>query len=482
MTTALTITVTSTIKKSLASTSILAAFFACAATQAQTSDSRLIEILVERGVITEQDARELLAETEAPEPRYPGLEFEPTMPIEDIHHRIQANRFRVETADGTHRFGIRGRLMVDAARGTFDDNLGSVAREDTPLPNHATRIRRARLGALGVMHDDWEWQLEVDFRDNEVRFANAYVGYLFPNSRLAVGHFKEPISMESSTSSRRLTFLERAAPIDAYRPDREIGILYETLVPAWYLGLGVFGGEGVEASRDLDEGYAFAARGSMAPHLTENSFVHLGASWNYRKNAYDVDDNEWSEVRLRTRTGARPLDLRLIGRDDLVGVESFTRTGLEAAAGSGPFAVQAEYMRVDLDLDRGAVIDELGNNATDRSSLTQDGWYVQASYFLTGESHNYRAFSGDFGTHIPARSLNQGGTGSWELAARFATADSLQHTRVGRGQKLDHWTLGLNWYPNKDMVFKANLMQFTNERDGESADGTVFALRAQFEF
>ncbi len=442
----------------------------------------LIRLLVERGALTSADADALLPPADPPPERHAGLQYEPTEPLTPREHVIRANRFRVETADGQHRFGVRGRLQADYGRGDFDSELESVAREDGPLPKHGTIIRRARLGVLGLMWDDWEWQMEVDFRDNEVRFANAYLAYLLPQGRIAVGHFKEPFSLESSTSSRRLTFLERAAPVDALRPDRELGIMYETLMPNFYIGAGLFGGTGVVSDRDVDEGYAFALRASFAPYMDDNTFTHIGAFYNYRKNAVDRDAAELVPVRLRTRTGVRALDLRLIGRDDLLGVDDLQRWGIEGAFGVGPFSPQGEFLRAEIDLDRRAVEEALGGNATDANSLTQDGWYIQASYFLTGEQRNYRPFSGDFGAQQTNTIFGRTGLGAWEVAARFATQDSREHTRVGRGQKLDHWTVGLNWYPNPDMVFKLNAMRFKNERDGESAKGTVFAARAQYEF
>lgn len=465
----------------LVANGVLSAVDARALKAPDASQDALIRLLVERGALTASDADDLLPK--APPQRYAGLQYDPVEPLTPREHLIRANRFRVESADGQHRFGIRGRFMADYGRGNFDSDIEATARESGPLPKHGTLVRRARLGALGVIYDNWEWQMELDFRDNEVRFANAYLAYLMPQGRLAVGHFKEPFSFESSSSSRRLTFLERAAPVDAFRPDRELGIMYETLLPRFYVGAGLFGGQGVVADRNVDEGYALALRASFAPHLKDESFVHIGGSYNYRKNAVDRATDSLVPVRLRTRTGVRSLDLRLIGRDDLEGVDDFQRFAFETAFGYGPFSFQGEYLRVKADLDRNALTRALGANATPNDSVTLDGYYVQASYFLTGETHNYRAFSGDFGAVQPNSIFGRdGGSGAWEIAARFATADSSENTRVGRGQELDHWTLGLNWYPNPEIVFKLNVMRLKNERDGESGKATIFAARAQYEF
>ncbi len=462
--------------------------FGSASATAQSSSREmdaLIDVLVEEGLVPANRAdrvRERVAERtreaaeEAATDRHAGLNYEPTLPVIDTGTRIQTRPFRVESADGKDRFGIRGRLMIDAAFADWDDNINDASSHDN-LARRGTTIRRARLGALGVYDGKWEWQMEIDFRDNEVRFANAYIAYLSDYGRFAIGNFKEPFSLESSTSSRRLTFLERATPVDAYRPDREIGLMYETLLENKYFALGVFGGDGVARDREAEEGYSLATRASFQPYSSDKVFSHLGISANYRKNSRD-DDRNAADVRLRSREGSRAIDARLIGRNDIEGVDSFYRVAVEGAWGYGPFSLQGEYLYVNLDLD-----ENLGDVRTDDSRISLDGYYLQASYFLTGEQRNYRAFSGDFGQQEVFNPLGRGGRGAWEIDARFAHADSIEHSRPGRGNKMDHYTLGLNWYPNSHTVFKINYMYFDYEGRGGTSNGNqVLGLRAQYEF
>ncbi len=470
--------------------------------QSLANDARLIDRLVERGVLTEDDARDIREQSTPADP-FPGMDYEPTDPIVGDDTNIRVRNFRVETQDGKHRFGIRGRLMVDYARTDFS-NSRSAGKYDTvddqrigrgELADYGTIIRRARLGALGLMYDNWEWQLEVDFRDEEVRFANAYLAYLFDRGRLAVGHFKEPFSLESSTSSRRITFIERATPIDAYRPSRQLGIMYETLIPDYYAAVGLFGGDGVARDRDLTEGWSVAGRASMAPVMDaeRNIFSHLGVSANYRQNAYERDavdgSRSYEDVRMRSRLGTRAVDGRFIGRRDYEDVEDYFTVALEGAYGIGPFSVQGEY-----------VIQEMNQQGDRDDGIENSGWYVQANYFLTGETRNYRAFSGDFGKTQVLRPLSAGGPGAWELAVRYAEADSWMDSpgsdaiEDGGGQAMDHVTLGLNWYPEDDIVFKFNAMWLNSEYQyvensegdfvspGKRTKGWVYALRAQYEF
>ncbi|MCK0538620.1 OprO/OprP family phosphate-selective porin [Alcanivorax quisquiliarum] len=452
---------------------------------AVSDSSDLIDTLLQKGILTDEEAASLRS-TQQPASRFQrsDVKYEPAEPIDDDDPAIAVRRFTVDSSDGQHRFRIRGRVQFDAARGDFDDDIAFVARQAHEPPEYGTIIRRARLGALGYMYGNWEWQLEVDFSDQEVDFANAYVAYLMPTGRLAIGHFKEPYSLESNTSSRRITFLERGASVDAMRPSRQLGIMYSTLRQNWHGAFGFFGGEGVSINRAVEEGYAFSGRLTVSPWADGGNFLHFGGSASHRQNAFDKEQDIWAPVRMRTREGARAIDLRLIGRDDIEAVEDFNRFVLEAAWGIGSFSLQAEYNRVDFNLDETAKLIAHGTDSNPSNSLTMDGFSIQASHFLTGEHRNYRPSNGTFGRVTPQRNFDpaSGNWGAFEIAARYATVDASEHSRIGRGQEMDHYTLGLNWYPNPDLVVKLNLMQFDAKRDDVESEGRVVAARLQYEF
>ncbi len=465
-----------------------------AAAEGGATTEELIAVLEDKGILSPEEAQRLRdrdapREAPPPAPRSPvnlhpdvAEQYEPLIPVGDDHPSVRVNKFRVATRDGRHRFGVRGRLMADYAYTDFDarDTIDDHRVDRGVIGRQGSFIRRARLGALGVMWDRWEWQSEIDFRDNEVRFANAYIAYLFDHGRLAVGHFKKPFSMESSTSSRRLTFIERATPVDAYRPDRQLGIMYETLQPGWYAAAGAFTTNGVARNRDVTEGYALAARASISPIETSSMWTHLGASALYHSNTYEGfgDDRSYQDVRMRSRLGTRAVDGRFIGRRDLDDVKDFYTLVGEWGVGYGPWSLQGEYLYQDF------------NRVGDGPDVKHRGWYTQASWFLTGDQRNYRSFSGDFGIMPVNRPLSAGGIGAWELAARFARADSFNEgvTSDG-GQKMDHYTLALNWYPEDDIIFKFNVIWLDGETQiggldgfGKQTKGWVYAFRAQYEF
>lgn len=448
--------------------------------QAATAGDALIETLVEKGVLSRAEADRILEERAAaqpaPAPRFNGVLYEPTERVIDDEPSIQVRRFTVDSADGRHRFRFRGRFQFDTARADFGDDMAQVAGQNGRLSRYGSIVRRARLGALGYMYDKWEWQLEADFAElGETSLANAYIAYLTPGGRIVAGHFKEPFGLEYATSSRRITFLERAAASDAYKVDRQLGVMYQTIRPDWYGAIGVFGGDGYTINRDAESGWSAATRLGRALYHQGTDFVHIGAAVNHRWNGRVNSNNARPTVRLRTREGTRAIDARLIGREDLTGVEQFTRYGAEFAAGFDAWSVQAEYLRVELDIDPAVV--------PGTRQVTQHGWYVQGSWFLTGEQRVYRPASANFGRITPKRDFQWGkGGGAWELAARYSRADSSEHTDPTAGQMMDHWTLGLNWYTNPDVVIKLNAMYLDAEGFGAQETGMVYAVRFQFEF
>ena len=85
-------------------------------------------------------------------------------------------------------------------------------------------FRRARIGAQGTVGDSATWVAEIDFANGDFRLRDMYIGLtaLPYVQEVKVGYFREPFSLEGTTSSRYLTFLERS-PINELDPARELG-------------------------------------------------------------------------------------------------------------------------------------------------------------------------------------------------------------------------------------------------------------------
>ena len=104
--------------------------------------------------------------------------------------------------------------------------------------------------------------------------------------------------------------------------------------------------------------------------------------------------------------------------------------GLESALVYGPFSVQGEYIYTDVDGKSGS------------SSPSFDGFYVQSSYFLTGEHRKYSTSKGSFSRVKPKENYKYGaGAGAWEVAARYSQID-LSDSGISGGKRSEERRVG----------------------------------------
>jgi phosphate-selective porin OprO and OprP len=198
----------------------------------------------------------------------------------------------------------------------------------------------------------------------------------------------------------------------------------------------------------------------------------------------------------------------LVGLNCVKNVENY---GAEVEAAWGPFSVQAEYLGMHYNRDPGIIFWQNqirgGTHPPGDASINFDGFYVYATWYLTGESRaeQYRGYE-EFnapgnGNVAQIKILNPwsaGGWGAWELAARvseinlndggFSFFQPLGTVANIQGGRQTDFTLGLNWYPDKGIRFMANwvdVFQYSapfNRPDLNGIHPQVFELRAQVDW
>lgn len=371
---------------------------------------------------------------------------------------------------------VGGRILLDAAFYDDDDyvDAGGSDQED------GAEFRAARLEVSGEMYKHVEFKLQVDFADNkkgksddtEVAFKDVYLGLkklkdcwgcLFPDIR--AGYFKEPFSLEELTSSRFTTFMERGLP-NVFVPGRNTGImLHDTLRGEQITyGVGLFtsssdGGFGI--FEDGEDGLAFTSRVTWTPWYDCNcecNRFHIGASYSHRFDIADVRYRQRPEIHLQDR-------LVDTGTFDADGVDIY---GAEMALVYGPFSVQGEYVQVNVD-----------SPAEDDPSFS--GWYVYASYFITGECRNYK--KGKFDRTKPCCDFLDNDcccSGAWEVALRYSSLDL--NDKAIQGGEEQNWTLGVNWYINPNTKVMANYVLADVDRGSIDETLGIFGLRLQVDF
>lgn len=370
-------------------------------------------------------------------------------------------KFQSPNADFAFQMG--GRLEADFA--TYDEDKQSLG--------DGTDIRRGRLYAQGTVYRDWDWKFEYEFADNSTTSTNAkgitdaYLRYKgFAPLLITAGNFKQPFGLEQMMSAHNLTFTERALS-QTFVPGRGIGLGVQTAGLNWSLA-GAVAGERPEGdvAAEGDEGWNLTARGTFAPFVTPGRILHFGAAaWRHEP------EDSTTALRFRSKPESNVTGVFLVDTGVMTGVDEMWVGGLEAAGVWGPWSVQAEYMRADVRRDAMA-------------DASFDGGYVQASWFLTGESRPYKAADGIFDRLTPTASVGLGGWGAWELAARLSRIDLTDAGLIG-GEQRD-FTLALNWYLTSNLRLMFDYVRVLElDRPGSAADGdepNSFTTRLHFDF
>jgi phosphate-selective porin OprO/OprP len=124
--------------------------------------------------------------------------------------------------------------------------------------------------------------------------------------------------------------------------------------------------------------------------------------------------------------------------------------------------LHSEYYRSDVDNP------ELGNPSF-------DGYFVTASWILTGEMKAYNKKSGVF-TGIPvAKSVYQNGKGAWEVYARYSDLDFDDGAINGGNMQIA--SVGLNWWLTPFFSVNAGYKYIWNEMNGEKAESSGLLTR-----
>jgi phosphate-selective porin OprO/OprP len=318
-------------------------------------------------------------------------------------------------------------------------------------------FRRLRLftegEGFGVLDYKFQIDLEPENSGREaVSIKDMFVGIhevpFFGYIRM--GNFKEPFSMEEITSSKYITFLERALP-NIFAPTRHVGIqsLSYTDDERWTLFYGAFFediSQTLKERVDDAQGIDLVARLGWNPIYTAGGrgVLHLGGGYVWTD---DRDDVVRFEARPETHESILVLDTGNLQADN------YHRLNFELAGVYGPLCLHSELFYVDV------------NGIGGQADTEYWGAFVYGSWFVTGENKNYSRIIKDWARVKPNTNFwwvrtvdgrSDCGWGAWELAARWSYLDLTAARGIGTPDDdeilnpglANNMTLGVNWYWN----------------------------------
>ncbi len=360
--------------------------------------------------------------------------------------KLKNGGLRISYGESSLRIG--GRAQFDALYA--DDDVTNI--------DSGTDVRRARVFVSGKINPKWKYKFQYDFSEETAK--DMYIAYnMDSGSQITLGHFAPAMFLESFTSSKWTTFIERAV-VDNFALDRELGVQYKRTGTHYSTSLSVTG-DNMEYDEGGDDAYSLVGRLTLSPKHETGNVLHFGITAALMEASDGVS------------AGARP-NSKVDGGTKLIKASlndatSSTVFGLEAATVCGAFSAQAEFVSVTAEGDD-TVEDE-----------TYSAYYAAASYFFTGESRSYYVDGGAFDS---PSAMN----GAVEAAIRFDHID-LNDDENGLTDdqgEMDMITLGLNYYPNSSVRFSLNYVNADVERapsaGGEDESVNLMQLRTQLVF
>lgn len=355
----------------------------------------------------------------------------------------------LESKDKNYKVWFDTRVQVDGA--VF---LGDTYNEI----GNGVSIRRARFAMKADINKNWYGEIDLDFSNSEIELKDAYLKYDFLNGlELKAGNFKEGFSMESTTTSRYLTFMERANVVSTFAPSRHIGFA-ANYQKKWFLAIGgihfqdIGGVEERTFSKDnnkdygMDEGYSFTGKIVGMPFYNNPKYgIHIGAAASYRTPL--SSEEVIGAMRYSTRSLTSINRKKYLDTDDITDVHHTLLGGFELAGYYRNFRVQGEYILADV------------HRRNDLETEKFNGFYVFGSCMLFGGQYRYNTGEGEFTQ--PGRGKKWGDI---ELAFRYDYMDLNSRPEGIMGGAGENYTFGLNYHVNDNVKIMLNYAYLNHDR------------------
>jgi len=408
------------------------------------------------------------------------------------------------SADGRFAATLHGVMQLDAAH--YDQpSAGPTSadfRRDGPALGatassvdaaHARDLkdgdlfRRSRIGLDGTAFSDWDYRLLFDFAgtgtENAGQVYETWVQYsgLKP-AHLRIGAFPASIGLDDQASTNSMPFLERAVSSDLARglaagDTRTAAELFANgdrwLVSGALTGrtIGAVNSGTVLAinstpttsaigtAQTYGDQIGLVGRIAGVPFQGKDWLIHLGVHASYLLRPSDASGpaaNGATALSAEVVSFSNTPELRVDGTKLIntgnIDARHADTVGLEFAAQKQNLLLQSEY-------------EDLGVQRSDGvASPRFHGYYVSATWVLTGEARSRNAATAAFDGPVVAHpfSLSDGGWGAWELGLRYSDADLNYHAGAAftapsasaiRGGDEQTLTGGLNWYVNSLVRF-----------------------------
>ncbi|RLD31316.1 MAG: hypothetical protein DRI83_12620 [Bacteroidetes bacterium] len=329
---------------------------------------------------------------------------------------------------------------------------------------NGVNIRRMRFAMKAILWGHWGAEIDFDFGNNAVDIKDAYIRYIGNTWQIKAGNFREPFSLETMTTSRYITLMERPYPTEQ-APSRHLGIAYKTFTNHLFFEGGVFSSNiandlirDQNKSNGTDAGWSVTARLAWAPIKKDKQVLHIGVAGSYRTPKIQEIGDPTHSFRYGENAETEINRKKYIDTDWVEHCQHKILFGTELAYAYNNFRIQGEYIitRIQRDVD-------LVPEGEDKMKM--GGFYVMGSWLINNADYYYNMGDAEF-SQIDFKENKKG---AWELALRYSYMDANSYKDGSdipfiAGGSGEVYTAGVSYYFNYNVKFMLNYAYANHDR------------------
>ena len=391
--------------------------------------------------------------------------------------------------DGAHYFGLKNGMLVDGE----------------PRMAGGVSLRRVRMAVKAQVSKHWYGEVDANFANGSFELEDAYIMYSgLKNFSFKAGNFKEDFSMERTTSSRYIMFMERPMAVQTFAPARHLGVQANWLKNSWLRASAGVSWQMIENDdtqynvKEFNKkgramGANYAGKIVWMPWGSEEFYgLHIGYNGSYR-DSKKTDDNRDGDKALgrgyegnyfSTRNSTYVNRLKFISTE-YYGVKYDYLQGVELAGYKDGFRFQGEFISNHSIMDADKIdkynasprLYDYDGFVANKETKFFYGFHAQASYLLFGGKQQYDVSESEF--KRPTRGKEWGDI---EVMVRY---DYLNlNSRDLYGGSGENYVFGIAYHVNSNVKMMVNYQYSRNDKYagnkgramiGRDADGNYTA-------
>lgn len=336
------------------------------------------------------------------------------------------------------------RITFDAAAYASHTDLDGIKYGgDDFRYSSGTNLSQLRFGLVAILGKKWSGKFDANFSDRKVFLTDVVINYqINPTSKLIMGYYKDPVSMENNTASKYLSVATPMAVGMLSRGERYVGATYVHWGQHYWFSGGIYGGSLSPSSMPQanrgDDGFGVGMRAAYVPIDNEYTTLHLGVYGRWRQ-----PDGMGGHVRDMAIGGLPEsgIDRHRFVSGTVRSVKHYWVGGTEGALRFDKLFLTGEYLFNSF-------------STINNTNSFIHGWTLTASYMLLGKQRKYQKADAIFN---PTGNLDN--LGGLELIGRVGSVNlndlNNASTPLKAGSALSAM-VGLNWYPIPNLLFGLN--------------------------